>query len=142
MTDVERFSDYFARQIALYCRMIEEQDIIARHLDAGALDEAEALAASHARESAILEREFNALLNEWKASSHPAEAEQAVRKLAAEAAALAEKLERRVNEAAGSARERRASVRREWEAIRRGQHIIDKYRTTDRDDSARMDRHA
>lgn len=139
---VERLGDYFARQIALYKQMLAEQDQIIALLDAGELDAAEALACMHARHSAMLEREFDALLREWKAAPHRAEDHAPVRALAAEAAGLAGRLEEYVGVAAGNARRRREAVKREWEAIRRGQNTIDRYRTIDDHEPGHIDRHA
>ncbi|MCC6794478.1 MAG: hypothetical protein IT366_05110 [Candidatus Hydrogenedentes bacterium] len=138
---VERISDYFARQIALYKQMLAEQDQILALLNAGELEDAERLAANHARESAALEQEFNALLREWKSSTRSEAATASVRALAGEAAGLAARLEEFVNVAAGNARERREAVKREWEAIRRGQNVLDRYRTMDSEPD-RVDRNA
>ncbi|MBM3288579.1 MAG: hypothetical protein FJY92_00360, partial [Candidatus Hydrogenedentes bacterium] len=126
---VDRLSDYFARQIALYRQMLAEQDQILALLDAGELDSAEALACKHARDSAALEREFDALLREWKSQPQTNADHAPARALAHEAAGLAGQLQEYVGIAAGSARKRREAVKREWEAIRRGQNVLDRYRT-------------
>ncbi|NUM54864.1 MAG: hypothetical protein HUU46_14555 [Candidatus Hydrogenedentes bacterium] len=139
---VERISDYFARQIALYKQMLAEQDQILALLNAGELEDAEKLASAHARESAALEQEFHALLREWNSKLHGAEEYAPVRALAAEAARLAGRLEEFVTVAAGNARERREAVKREWEAIRRGQNVIDRYRTIDPSEFDRIDKRA
>lgn len=139
---VERISDYFARQISMYKQMIAEQDQILALLNAGELEDAEKLASSHARESAALEQEFNILLREWKSSARSEAATVSVRALANEAATLAARLEEFVSIAAGNARERRAAVKREWEAIRRGQNVLDRYRTMDTSEPDRVDRNA
>jgi hypothetical protein len=138
----ERISDYFGRQIALYKRMLAEQDQLAALLDASELDDAERLASAHARESAELEQEFNALLREWKSNTHSLEDYAPVRALAGEAADLAGRLEEFVTVAAGNARQRREAVKREWEAIRRGQNVIDRYRTIDTSEPDRVDKRA
>lgn len=139
---VERISDYFTRQIAMYKQMLAEQDQILALLNAGELEDAEKMAAAHARESAVLEQEFHALLREWKSTAHSPDEYAPVRALAAEAASLAGRLEEFVSVAAGNARERREAVRREWEAIRRGQNVIDRYRTIDTSESDRIDQRA
>lgn len=139
---VERISDYFSRQIVLYKQMLAEQDHILALLNAGELEDADRLASAHARESAALEQEFQALLREWDSKSHCQEDYTPVRALAAEAAQLAARLEEFVTIAAGSARERREAVKREWEAIRRGQNVIDRYRTIDPSEPDRIDQHA
>lgn len=139
---VERITDYFARQIALYKQMLAEQDQILALLNAGELEDAEKLASSHARESAALEQEFNALLREWKSSARSELATATIRALAGEATALAARLEEFVSIAAGNARDRREAVKREWEAIRRGQNVLDRYRTMDNSEPDRVDRHA
>ncbi|MCC6152540.1 MAG: hypothetical protein IT367_02220 [Candidatus Hydrogenedentes bacterium] len=139
---VERITDYFARQIALYKQMLAEQDQILALLNAGELEDAEKLASSHARESAALEQEFNALLREWKSSARSELATATIRALAGEATALAARLEEFVSIAAGNSRNRREAVKREWEAIRRGQNVLDRYRTMDNSEPDRVDRHA
>ncbi|MDZ4858675.1 MAG: hypothetical protein SGI88_06800 [Candidatus Hydrogenedentes bacterium] len=139
---LERFSDYFERQIALYKRMLKEQPEIIRFLTEDNLDAAEALSATHARDSAALEQEFGVLLREWQSKAPSGNGHQGVRALATEAAALAEQLEQLVNGAAGQTREKRQAVRREWEAIRRGQNVIDRYRTMDSSEPDRIDRRA
>lgn len=139
---VERISDYFQRQISLYTQMLAEQDQILALLNAGELDEAQKLASAHARESAALEQEFYALLREWDSKTHSEADHAPVRVLANEAAALAGRLQEFVNIAAGSARQRREAVKREWEAIRRGMNTIDRYRTIDPRDSDQLDTRA
>ena len=141
-TIAERISDYFTRQIALYTLMLAEQDQILALLNAGELEDAEKMAASHARDSAALEQEFHALLREWHSNTHSPEDYAPVRALAMEAANLAGRLEVFVSVAAGNARERREAVKREWEAIRRGQNVIDRYRTIDTSEPDRIDKHA
>jgi len=139
---IERISDYFARQIALYRQMLAEQDHILALLNAGELEDAEKVASAHARESAALEQEFNILMREWKSAARSDAATAPVRALASEAATLAARLEEFVNVAAGNARERREAVKREWEAIRRGQNVLDRYRIMDTGEPDRIDRNA
>lgn len=139
---VGRISNYFERQIALYKQMLAEQDHILALLNAGELENAETLASAHARESAVLEQEFNALLREWKSIERSGDTYAPVRALATEAATLAGRLEEFVTIAAGNARDRREAVKREWEAIRRGQNVIDRYRTIDRSEPDRIDKRA
>lgn len=141
-TIADRLRDYFARQITLYKQMLAEQDQILALLNAGELDETERLAALHARESAALEQEFAALLREWNSRTHSEIDYTTVRGLAREAASLAGQLEQFVAIAAGNARERRQAVKREWEAIRRGQNAIDRYRTLDDREPDRIDQRA
>lgn len=142
MDILERFNDYFERQIALYKRMLDEQAQIIQHLTENDLDAAEALSAAHARESGALEQEFGVLLREWQVKAPTLAGHQSVRALATEAAALAEQLEQLVNGAAGQTREKRQAVRREWEAIRRGKNVIDRYRTMDEREPDRIDKRA
>lgn len=139
---VERISDYFVRQIALYKQMIAEQDQILALLNAGELEDAEKVASAHARESAALEQEFSSLMREWKSTVRSDAAAAPVRALANEAATLAARLQEFVSIAAGNARERREAVKREWEAIRRGQNVLDRYRIIDTSEPDRIDRNA
>lgn len=140
MDDTARLADYFQRQIAHYRKMIEEHKTITHLLNTGDLDTAEAMTSAHARESAQLEKEFHALTREWRAG-HPSQSSRGeLRALASEAATLARELELIVNAAAGNARERRNAVRREWEAIRRGQNVIDSYRAFNDAEPGQIDR--
>lgn len=138
----ERISEYFTRQIALYRVMLAEQDQILARMEAGEWAAVEKLTSVHARESAALEREFYALLREWESAERSARESGPVRALAQQAAELAVKLEACATVAAGNARERREAVKREWEAIRRGQHVIGRYRTIDTHGPDRIDRNA
>ena len=140
MDIAERLSDYFERQIAHYKKLRDEHDTITRLLDAGDMDGAEAMSSAHARDSAQLEKEFTALLREWQADKPGQDAQSAVRSLARQAADLAHELEVIVNAAAGDVRERRNAVKREWEAIRRGQNVIVRYRTINTSEPDRIDR--
>ena len=139
---LERISDYFTRQIALYRQMLAEQDQMLALLNAGELEDAEKLASGHARESAALELEFNILLREWKSSTRSEAATASVRSQASEAATLAARLEEFVGIAAGNARERREAIKREWEAIRRGQNVLDRYRMIESSEPDHVDRNA
>ena len=138
----DRLSDYFQRQIAHYKTMLSDHDRISSLLEAGDLDAVESLTGSHARESALLEREFTAILREWQSEQQSEAARTTVRRLAREASDLATQLETILNSAAGSARDRRNAVKREWEAIRRGQNVIDHYRTSTGSEPDRIDKNA
>ncbi len=138
----DRLKNYFDRQIAFYKRMLDEQSVITKYLEDGDLDAAEAVSAGHARESAALESEFGILLREWHANTQNTTERDGIRILAKEAADLASKLEQVIEVVAGQTRERRQAVRREWEAIRRGQNVVDRYRTADESEPDRIDRRA
>ena len=132
MTDddlVARMTDYLERQIAQYKRQISEHEDTAREGLDMALENLVTMSNAHAVESAMLEREFNALLREWKAADGISdEQRRGVRLLAREAESLANRLGAMLAFSLSNAEERRDAVRKELASLAQGQSILNRYR--------------
>jgi hypothetical protein len=140
---VARMTDYLERQIAQYKRQISEHEDAAREgLDQG-LENLVTMSNAHAVESAMLEREFNALLREWKAAHEVSEEQRSgVRLLAREAEALANRLGAMLAFSLSNAEERRDAVRNELASLAKGQSILNRYRAGGAPQPGRVDERA
>lgn len=136
-------TDYLERQIVQYKRQISEHEEATREGSDRALDDLLSMSNAHAVESAMLEREFTALMREWQAADGISDEQRSgVRLLAREAEALANRLGAMLAFALSHAEERRDAVRKELASLAKGQTMLNRYRAGDAPQAGRVDERA
>lgn len=140
---VARMTDYLERQIAQYKRQISEHEQTAREGSDNALEDLLTMSNAHAVESAMLEREFTALMREWQAAAGISDEQRSgVRLLAREAESLANRLGAMLAFSLSHAEERRDAVRNELASLAKGQSMLNRYRAGDVTQAGQVDERA
>ncbi|MBI4557757.1 MAG: hypothetical protein HY706_09245 [Candidatus Hydrogenedentes bacterium] len=123
-----RMQDFFSRQIAWYERTLRDLGDLETRLKEPELQPLEEQRRTHVEGSALLEKEFRALVKEWQHSQDLSAAERdEVRKSAQGAYQLANQIIAVQTRGANLADERLAALRGTLNEIRRGRDLLRKY---------------
>lgn len=134
---VDRMSDYFDRQIALYDEMLAAYESLPADLQVDDLTFLTNQQEAFTRRANQLEEELRLLTRDWQNATRLTESEREhVRGLARHAETLAGKLEGLSRDAADRAMVRSREVKQELDALRRGHQTMMKYRGDDDDGAA------
>ena len=134
---VDRMTNYFHRQIALYEEMLAAYETLPADLQAEDLDELSTRQAGFSRRADQLEEELHLLTREWhETETLSDEQREQVRGLAQTAQQLAQRLEVLSYEAADRAKSRLAEVKEELDSLQRGYQMLDRYRAGNGDSTS------
>ena len=138
-----RLRIFFKRQIDWLETRLEELDRLEALLDDEYLDALTEAEARRERELENFRREATGLLREWRASEDATETDrEEIRALADQARELVNQLVKRCATAADVTRGEKARREDEFNAMRRGQGMLRKYRPGGDEDEGRIDRRA